>query len=118
MPKRYNADRVHAIIQTDEGHVSVAPGEPYDFSDEQLEAGIVGSWSVDPVQPPEPEPDRPPVWGPADTEAETATTAPAGDPEQTQTRRGRHAAADSAADSAGEHKDESESSAPTETKED
>lgn len=42
MPRRYNTDHQHAVLDLD---TSVAPGAPHEFTDEQLEAGLTGSWS-------------------------------------------------------------------------
>lgn len=48
MPTRWNVDHQHALIDP-LNYISVAPGASYEFTDEQIEAGIAGCWSeVDP----------------------------------------------------------------------
>jgi hypothetical protein len=44
MPTRWNVDHQHALLDPISGLV-VAPGESYEFTDEQIEAGLAGSWS-------------------------------------------------------------------------
>lgn len=49
MPRLYNVDHSPTSI---ENGLAVAPGESYDFTDEQVEAGIAGAWSqTDPRGP-------------------------------------------------------------------
>lgn len=43
MPLRYNVDHQVAIVN--HGEDVVNPGESFDFTDEQIEAGLGGSWS-------------------------------------------------------------------------
>ena len=42
MPVRFNTDHQHAVIDAE---TAVAPGECHEFSEEQIEAGLTGSWS-------------------------------------------------------------------------
>lgn len=44
MPKLYNADHQTQIIHGVE--LGVAPGEPHNFTDEEIAAGIAGQWST------------------------------------------------------------------------
>lgn len=43
MRKLYNVDHQTAVIDQDQP--GVQPGESYNFTDEQIEAGLTGSWS-------------------------------------------------------------------------
>lgn len=44
MPRLYNTDHQTAVLSWVEGIV-VQPGEPHDFTDEELAVGLAGSWS-------------------------------------------------------------------------
>lgn len=44
MPTRWNVDHQHALIDP-LNYITVAPGEPHEFTDEQIAAGIAGQWS-------------------------------------------------------------------------
>lgn len=46
MPFLFNHDHQAAIV--DHGETAVLPGESHEFSDEEVEAGIAGSWSSTP----------------------------------------------------------------------
>ena len=43
MPKLFNLDHQPVVIH--HGERAVMPGEPYEFTDEQIEAGLAGQWS-------------------------------------------------------------------------
>lgn len=43
MPKLYNIDHQPTVV--DHGKPAVGPGESYDFTKEQIEAGLTGVWS-------------------------------------------------------------------------
>lgn len=43
MPKLFNLD--HSPVVVDYSERAVMPGESYDFTDEQVAAGIAGQWS-------------------------------------------------------------------------
>jgi hypothetical protein len=42
MPTRWNLDHQYQIL---DGGIVVAPGDPHDFTDEQLADGIAGEWA-------------------------------------------------------------------------
>lgn len=44
MPKLFNTDHQAAVLNWIE-HVVVQPGESHDFTDEEIAAGLAGSWS-------------------------------------------------------------------------
>lgn len=52
MKKLYNAD--HQPVIVDHGQTAVMPGGSHTFTDEQLESGIAGVWSEQPVIDAEP----------------------------------------------------------------
>jgi hypothetical protein len=43
MPKRFNLDHQPHVIRYDQR--AVMPGESYEFTTEQIEAGLAGQWS-------------------------------------------------------------------------
>lgn len=45
MPRLYNVDHQPHLINPVGDERAVLPGEPYEFSDEQIAAGLAGHWS-------------------------------------------------------------------------
>lgn len=45
MPRLYNTDHQPHLIHPTSGERAVMPGESYDFTDEQIAAGLAGCWS-------------------------------------------------------------------------
>lgn len=46
MPRLFNVD--HGPVIINHGTTAVLPGEPYDFTDDEVKAGISGQWSSNP----------------------------------------------------------------------
>lgn len=68
MPRRWNLDPFPVVVDAE--LPAIQPGEPHDFTDEQIKAGITGNWSkTDPrAKPTRPKPDRAPTHQPASPE--------------------------------------------------